>query len=369
MTFRVADICRNKLDAAGAMIEQVYIKVSGLYAVYRTDERVVIQFADDETQGGAQRKCLSELSVSRGAVDSLLDDIRHHRPRQKRARRYEHRLADALTLALQGQANQASTEVESLKQDLLEERKSDARLAYLATSLGVGAGLILLIALLSSSLFNFGIAGSRASVTTSMWFAAAIGTVGAFFSTVLAIRRREIEPRISTRDTIVDAGLRMVVGALSGVLIYVLIKAGAFGLSIGRAHIDDGQDFSSVGTRWLLVLLVAFVAGFLERLVPDMLAKASASEAKVVQPPLSSRSMAEDAAASERNPLGQTRNGETAAERVEGAPTSGGGSPTEDDPDRNVDNCCDRPNTPELLTQDVELPEALGGVEEAPARG
>ena len=365
MTFKVADLCRNHLDSTGVMVEQVYTKVEGLYAVYRTEERIVIQFSDDQAQGADQRKSLSDLYVPRGEIDTLLDEMRETRDklRLSRARRYERRLADALTLGLQGQSNQALAEVERLKQDLLEERKSSARQFYLLASLAVGAPLILLIALLSSGLFDFGLSGPQRVVANSMWFAAAVGTVGAFFSTAMAIRNREIEPSISLQDTMLDAGLRMLVGALSGALVYALVKAGAFAMKIGNADINDSEAFSSGGADWLLVLLVAFIAGFLERLVPNLLAKASAGEVKQTKTTISSRSAAEDAASSELNPLGQPAGGQPAP----GAPTDPADPADEsDDPESGEDLCTDRPGTPEHVTQDVELPETLGGVEEAP---
>jgi hypothetical protein len=179
----------------------------------------------------------------------------------------------------------------------------------------------------------------------------------------MAIRNREIEPSISLQDTMLDAGLRMLVGALSGALVYALVKAGAFAMKIGNADINDSEAFSSGGADWLLVLLVAFIAGFLERLVPNLLAKASAGEVKQTKTTISSRSAAEDAASSELNPLGQPAGGQPAP----GAPTDPADPADEsDDPESGEDLCTDRPGTPEHVTQDVELPETLGGVEEAP---
>jgi len=366
MTFSVADLTRFMPDGAGVIVQQIYIKIDGLYAVYRTEERVVIQYADDPGKGADQRKSLSELYVNRGFVDSLLDEICDNQDPKCQARvlRYQRRLADALTLGLQGQCNLAATELDSLKQALVEERKSRARQSYLVASFGVAATLVLLIAILSSSLVNFGLSADRSAAAASMWFAAAVGTIGAFFSTILAVRNREIEPSISIRDTVIDAALRLFVGAISGTLLYVLIKVKAFGLTIGSAQINGDDSFASGGTGWLLVLLVAFVAGFLERLVPDMLAKVSATAAKDSKPPLSAKSAAEDAASSETNPLGQQ-----AAPGAAAAGAAAAASPTApepDDPERDEDDCCDRPGTPDLLTEDVELPEAVGGVEEAP---
>jgi len=197
----------------------------------------------------------------------------------------------------------------------------------------------------------------------NLWFAAGVGAVGAFFWTALAIRNREIEPGISRIDTMVDAGLRVIVGALSGALIFALIKAGAFGITIGDAVIGNDDSFD-LRNEWMLVLVVAFVAGFLQHLVPDLLAKAAPSAGTGARATVSARSAAEDARSNERNPLGE--GSDAAPVTVVAVPVEDADEAALADANQDEDDCSDRPGTPELLTQDVELPEALGGVEEEP---
>ncbi len=157
----------------------------------------------------------------------------------------------------------------------------------------------------------------------------------------------------------------MFVGALSGALLYALIEARAFSIAIGGANIDGAAPgFSSGGSDWPLLLLIAFVAGFFERFVPDLLAKASVGAVPETKPAMSSRSVAEDAASSELNPLGKATG--VALPPPDDAAVAEAAA--EDDPEKDVDDCSDRPATPELLTQDVELPEAVGGVQDVPAK-
>jgi len=359
MTFKIADLTLKQPDANGAIVERIYIRIDTLYAVYCTGERVAIQFADDPEFGAEQRKSLGELLVTRGTIDSYLATMRADPKLSGCVQRYERRLADALILALQGQTNQAVAEMERLHADLVEERRSTARQVSLIATLGAGLLLILLIAVLS--LIDVGLSDTRRAEITNLWFAAAVGTVGAFFWTALAIRNREIEPGISKIDTTVDAGLRVIVGALSGALIFALIKAGAFGITIGDAIIGNNDSFD-LRDEWMLVLVVAFVAGFLQHLVPDLLAKAAPSAGTGTRAAVSARSAAEDARSTERNPLGQ--GGEAAPVTVVAVPVEGADQAALAEEDE--DDCCDRPGTPALQTEDVELPEALGGVEEEP---
>src|SRR5262249_54615019 len=153
------------------------------------------------------------------------------------------------------------------------------------------------IAVINSPLINY-----HEPVAQTLWYAGCIGTIGAFFSIAIAIRNRTVETGPITRDTILDAALRILVGALGGALLIALIKSGAFGLTIGTADIKESKDLLSPGSAWLLVFLVAFIAGFFERMVPDLLAKAAPKEVAAQQAP--PRRPAEDSAANERNPLG-----------------------------------------------------------------
>src|SRR3954464_4804671 len=74
--FKVADIKRGEEDSAGVRVTHVYAKVDTAYAVYRTDERVVVQSSDDPALGGDQRKLLAPLGPVRGEIDGLIDGWR-----------------------------------------------------------------------------------------------------------------------------------------------------------------------------------------------------------------------------------------------------------------------------------------------------
>jgi hypothetical protein len=355
--FLVADVCTGKPDSTGAPIRDVYTKVEDIYAVYQTDQRVMIQFADDQALGADQRKSLADLYITRGTINWMLDEIRATSDQNRIARghRYERRLADTLVIALQGQTQQAVAELEGLKTDLAEESKSRNRLMYLMAAGVVGLAVIAVVAFINSPVFSY-----HEPVAQTLWYAACVGIVGAFFSIAIAIRNRTVETGRITRDTIIDAALRILVGALAGAVLVALVKAQAFSLKLGGLEIGDSGDLLISHGKWLLVFLIALVAGFSERLVPDLLIKAVASNAAA---PV--RKPRDDMQANERNPLG-TPDGKAAQASAAGAPGNGvvAALPEAAEPaDEDDDNCCDgRAEGP--ATEDVELPEALGGVED-----
>src|SRR5262249_43312694 len=187
--FTIADIVRGRSDSTGTMILDVYTKVESVYAVYQTEQRVVIQFADDQALGADQRKSLADLYITRGTINWMLDELRatSNQNRVARIHRYERRLADSLIIGLQGQTQQAAAELESLKNDLAEENKSRNRLMYLMTAGAVALAFIAIIAVINSPLINF-----HGPVAGTLWYAGGIGTIGGFFSVAIVIRTRSL---------------------------------------------------------------------------------------------------------------------------------------------------------------------------------
>jgi len=353
--FRVADLCVGQPDAAGNTVVEIFYRVSRTYAVYRTDDRVMIQFADsdaDDPQLGAnQRKSMTDLLVMRGEIDSLLSELGEagdlDRAACNLARRAQRRLADALMIALTGGTNQASQELSAIKALLVDDRASRTRIGYLGWAGGSGVAILLAVALIGA-LFPNG-----ADTQKSLCFSAGVGVVGAFFSIAIAIRGRSIDTTHPKLDIFVDAALRVLVGALSGALLYALIGSGAFGLSIGGKHIQATDTFFSTRADWLLVLLTGFIAGFSQQIVPDLLARATAIDGEP-KPAMTSAAAASDAASSEADPTGT------------GGPAKSPAGPSPQPPpdaDQEADDCCDRPGGDDVVTPDTELPEAIGGVE------
>jgi hypothetical protein len=356
--FRVADLCVGQPDAVGNIVVEMFYRVSRTYAVYRTDDRVMIQFADsdsDDPQLGAnQRKSMTDLLVMRGEIDSLLSELgesgERDRAARNLARRAQRRLADALMIALTGGTNQASQELSAIRTLLVDDRASRTRIGYLGWAGASGIAILAGVALLGTLFPN------DAGTQKSLCFSAGVGVVGALFSIAIAIRGRSIDTTHPKLDIFVDAALRVLVGALSGALLYALIGSGAFGLSIGGTEIHKGDNFVSTGKDWLLVLLTGFIAGFSQQIVPDLLARATAIDGDP-KPAMTSAAAASDAASSEANPTG------TAGTANAPAGPSPPPPPPPPDADQEADDCCDRPGGDEVVTPDTELPEAIGGVE------
>ena len=237
------------------------------YAVYRTDKRVVIQYADDPDKAASQRKPMAQLNPVRGEITNLIDGWRKAKSSAQRlkAERYDRRVGDALILAFEDDLASADYLLKEVKQDIIDERTSLGRFIYLVWALGTALGFGLLIALASWLL-------PPNPVGVQLWRAGATGALGAFFSVALAIKSRTVLPDLQHLANAMDAVLRMTIGVIAAAVLAALIMVDAIKFSFGN------MSYSPTGPHNILyVLVIGFVAGFSERFVPDLLAKASAA--------------------------------------------------------------------------------------------
>ncbi|MBL8893861.1 MAG: hypothetical protein JNJ53_04620 [Rhizobiales bacterium] len=354
---KVADIVLGQLDSTGSKIENVYSKVSGTYAVYRTPERVVIQYADDEKLGGEQRLALAPLNPIRGQIHGLVDGWRHSASPEKAsaARLFDRRVADALIVALQGDQTHALDLLIDVKADVLEERTSVARTQYLLVAFACGVALILVLALVAANWL------SLSETIRPLLIGAAVGTVGALFSISLAIRSRSILTDLQSRDNAVDAGLRILIGAISAVVLFSIIQSELVKIQFGSTAVALASMTTAQGIA--IAVVVAFAAGFSERLIGDLLTESglTRSGGKAGNPLAgevpSKRAGERGSEANELNPLGKSK----PARDEDVSDRAGPHAHVEDDDA----DCCiaDKTLTPAELTDDSELPEATGGVE------
>ncbi|WP_029528441.1 hypothetical protein [Polaromonas glacialis] len=275
----------NEPDANGLRVKSIYARFDSRYAVYRTEERVTIQFADDPVREIEQREKVARLSPLRGEINGLVDGWRTHKRKrfQSAALRYDRRVADTLIVALEGDVESALLILSQIRDDVVAERKSFARFMYLVYAAATAAMLGLLAAFATSDLVkNQAWFVPYGFYTSNTWLAVAAGTLGAFFSIALGISSRSIHTDLQMLDNIIDAIVRIVIGAIAAIVLQALMDADLFALRLGSAvmgatdHLSDGPDSSNLRiTDHLVLLVAAFIAGFSERLIPDLLNSAT----------------------------------------------------------------------------------------------
>jgi hypothetical protein len=173
----------------------------------------------------------------------------------------DRQLAYALQLALDGDIDGAKETVAAAKTFVLAKRAARGRFQYLKWSYGAAVVLIGLL-FVASRLYPFEEASS------DLWLAAKAGLIGAAFSIALAIRGRTVALDTDLLDNVTDGTLRLLIGVISAGVLLLLLASGILpSLKIGDAN------FSGSTLTWQMVLIIGFVGGFLERLVPDLFEK------------------------------------------------------------------------------------------------
>jgi hypothetical protein len=363
----VADISKGQTDMTGSTIETVFSKVSNTYAVYGTAERVMVQYADDAKLGSEQRLALAPLNPIRGEINGLIDGWRsgsliNSDQKKHIAKRFDRRTADALTIALQGDQAHAATLLKAVKADLLDERTSVGRAEYLAMAIICGIVMFLGLSWFSTPSQPASANGAPADFLSGNYvgLTAGLGCLGALFSIALGIRTRQIRTDLRRRDNLIDAVLRIFIGAISAVILFSLLKSELVPLSFGESGFDFGA-LESTATH--AAILIAFLAGFSERLVGDVLGSSVLSTLGAEDAPAETASKTSVATteANEQNPRGRHLMGR--AEAVDDQAEEHGAHVHSDE---GIDNCvCDIPLLPEEATDDTELPEASGGIAKA----
>ncbi len=363
----VADLARGERDSAGVEVLQFYARKLPDYAVYRTRERVTIHFADAPDKADAQRKALAPLAPLRGELNGLVDGWREApirpagwlrqlagegsgRGLRARAARYDRRVADALVVALEGDRASAQAVLEGIRADVLAERVGWARFQYLL----VAAAAALVFVSLASLVAAFqGRGGCLTAVdprcfehAPDLWRGGMGGALGGFFSIALAIRGRTVLPDLNRRANALDAALRVTIAIIAGTVFVALLRSGVVQLAIAGS--------ATAASDALYIGLAGFLAGFSERLVPDLLAKAEARAD--LPPPVAGTPAAAGGAAV------------AAADPPPAAPApEADGSAEADAGETHGDGClADTSLTEAELTPDAMLPPASGGVAPAP---
>jgi hypothetical protein len=276
----VADIYVGAPDATGEPILAVYSKVTGLYAVYRTKKQVMIQYADEPEMGANQRSALTPLEGARGEVTAMLDALRKAPGsyQQTKVEQFDRRVASALSVALRGNPAEGLAVLLSVKDDMSEDRASDVRTRHLIYAAVAALAVIFIARMLSADWFVDIFGRFEEGVSPDYWNAGAVGALGAFFSIALQIRSRQVSIDLQPWDNLSDAILRIFVGATSAVVLIGLLKSDMVNLMLAGTPITEKPHG---------MIIAAFAAGFVERLVSDFLAGFSlaARRAAAAAPP------------------------------------------------------------------------------------
>jgi len=257
---RVYDIRKGQQDNRGETIDLVFFKRPE-FAIYQSGGKILVQYADDEALAKEQIAKIAELLPLKDRLQYLVQNM-------DQPERYHWQIAESLRLGLYGQKDPAKNIMQGAIDDINAMRLRNGRVSYLVATL-IFVTFIVLVAFITSIAIHGSwfaqIESSHKPDFLRLDLAVASGAVGALFSCVWQLRARTVATDGDILSNAVDSLARIVIGMVSAVALLLVIISDFTG-KIAPIVSDPLLD-------WKSVLVVGLLAGFVERLVPDLLEK------------------------------------------------------------------------------------------------
>ena len=257
---RVYDIRKGQQDNRGETIDLVFFKRPE-FAIYQSGGKILVQYADDEALAKQQIAKIAELLPLKDRLQYLVQNM-------DRPKRYHWQIAESLRLGLYGQKEPAKNIMQGAIDDINATRLRNGRVSYLVATL-IFVTFIVSVAFVTSIAIHGSwfdqIESSHKPDFLRLDLAVASGAVGALFSCVWQLRARTVATDGDILSNAVDSLARIVIGMVSAVALLLIIISDFTG-KIAPIVSDPLLD-------WKSVLVVGLLAGFVERLVPDLLEK------------------------------------------------------------------------------------------------
>lgn len=253
-----AGIQLGAADACGRHIKEVFFKRE-LYAIYLVEEGVNIQFAKDNAEASKQIDRVSALLLLRDEIEDLARQL-------KAPRTYDRQIAGAMRMGLEGKPEIGESLLDAARSRANAELARRGRMQYLqsAVTLAISVAVVLLVV-------GTGLLSASVAPVAPLTFAMAGGALGALLSIAIAIQKRTVATAGDPKTNRIDGQLRVVIAVLSAGTLGLLASTGI----VDGLGVDTDTDQTLTGMTWDVAILLGIAAGFVERLVPDLLDKAS----------------------------------------------------------------------------------------------
>jgi hypothetical protein len=308
MAFRLDDLVVGAPDPRGRMVLDILWAVDA-FKIYKTSEGLTPFFSDNPKMAVAQRSAYLELGSEISEYNHLIHALRPpvlpftdgKRAISERdthtVEHFERELARCIAQAMLGDVPQARVALRRLRRRLGAQISNRGRIVHLCVNL-------VLVAILVATgliLVRIDYVSPLGYDTREVFTAVMMGGVGALFSTTVRLQNMEIDPTVSSIMHWVYAAQRVMIGALGAFVLYCGFRGGILTGLFGASGSFDAT--AAFPIAWLT--FVSILAGFSERLVPNLLASQVSSamgsdteEDAVVEasrPPLPAKDPVEDA--------------------------------------------------------------------------
>ncbi|MDJ0823914.1 MAG: hypothetical protein QNJ16_00280 [Rhodobacter sp.] len=299
---KLSDVDIGKPDCRGRVIQEIYWRLDD-FAVYKADERISAHFSDDPKQADDQKQRYFAMSEGIAEFNHLVDALQplwrfltfrggRQTNRLSRSRTlYEREMGRCLAQALTGDVTGAQSSLQHLHKRVEARVSNRARILHFVVNLI----LVSVVVLLTTSYFITQRPDCDCIDFNEIAVALMMGSVGALFSTTARLKEMEVDATVGFNMHLVYAVSRVLVGSLAAVILYLGFRSGivteffqpfvtddttreaaaAGDAANGAGDADNGNGANGSGRiqpfdfYWLS--FVSVLAGFSERLVPNLL--------------------------------------------------------------------------------------------------
>ena len=258
-----AEVVRGAKDFRGEDIDYVYFKRDE-YAIYASGSRVLVAYSDSREIADQQIAAISGLLPLRDHLVNLISDLSLKASKDN----FRDQIAEALRLGLEKQVESAKEVIGGAVHEALEAQARAGRMVYLKWAIALSLSAALVLIWFGGYVLNT--TGQNPTDVQFLLMATGAGAIGALLSIAIGIRARTVAIDGNWQANAMDAAVRVLIGVISAGVLFLFFNSGLL------TNIQAGTvTFTGTAIRWQAALLVGFAAGFLERLVPDLLEKSA----------------------------------------------------------------------------------------------
>jgi hypothetical protein len=264
-------------DKLGNIVQEI-LWLGAEYAIYRSNKGVYVHFSDCPEKEEEQRQRFTEICPELCELRYLTTQMGTskmfpHRiakwwrqlaandlptPSERRYALFEQNMAQALMLIMEKKTEPAKEIAQQALAMAVERVTNDNTVRYLRASLGCAAVFLLI----GFFLLYLDLAGSSYYIISCMF-----GSIGAIFSIATRLQAFELKPCNESTMNYWMSAIRVGMGVV-GALVLLLLASTTIGETIIKQLI--GSDVKT-GVPWQTAAILGFLAGFAERLVPNLL--------------------------------------------------------------------------------------------------
>ncbi len=263
------------IDPNGCEITTIFASTRQFF-IYEAGSQIRFMLPNDYETAKKLRQKIADL----GGLRASIEDLRNHPSLadSNEPVRASRELSWALTQAFEDESSPPSerpkeilTRVDARLRSLV---KSQYRKKYVSANLMAFATIEIVLLMIA---FGFGQAELTGNMTALPRYAlyAAFGGLGAFLSVITGIRSVDLDINLTTWEHVFAGATRILIGVVGAVVVALALDSAlidpTFGNSQGSADPKAGGSISGLDRKLALSFILAFIGGFSESLVPNLL--------------------------------------------------------------------------------------------------